>query len=126
MTRLMEIMERAGIPFAGVNYILAPVLMGMSLGFGYFARGGAGLRCRRMERGPAGLEGGIRGSKKVLPSCQAIREPKLPFTARGQEPGWMITNDTSTIFLNTEKPHAADRRGGPFCRLITITGIGPV
>ena len=39
----MEIMERAGIPFAGVNYILAPVLMvmsGVSLGFGYFARVG--------------------------------------------------------------------------------------
>jgi heat shock protein HslJ len=38
----------------------------------------------------------------VGPDDQAVREPKLPFTARGQEPGWMITIDTSTIFLNTE------------------------
>ncbi|RPI72760.1 MAG: hypothetical protein EHM38_01455 [Geobacteraceae bacterium] len=48
MTRLMEIMERAGIPFAGVNYFLAPAVMvvvsGMSLGFGYFARVGAFCR----------------------------------------------------------------------------------
>ena len=44
MTPLMEIMERAGIPFPAVNYILAPVLMvvsGVSLGAGYFARVGA-------------------------------------------------------------------------------------
>lgn len=44
MTPLMEIMERAGIPFPGVNYILAPVLLvvsGLSLGFGYLARLGA-------------------------------------------------------------------------------------
>ena len=44
ITPLMEIMELAGIPFAGVNYFLAPVVMvvsGVSLGFGYFARVGA-------------------------------------------------------------------------------------
>ena len=44
MTPLMEIMARAGIPFAGVNYFLAPAVMvvsGMSLGLGYFARVGA-------------------------------------------------------------------------------------
>jgi uncharacterized membrane protein len=39
---------------------------------------------------------------KVLPECQAIREPKRPFTVLGQEPGWMITIDTSTIFLKSE------------------------
>ena len=42
----------------------------------------------------------VRG--KELPECRAIREPDLPFTARGQEPGWMITIDTGTIFLNAD------------------------
>jgi len=42
----------------------------------------------------------VRG--KELPDCRAIREPDLPFTARGQEPGWMITIDTGTIFLNAD------------------------
>lgn len=37
---------------------------------------------------------------KILPDSQAVREPRLPFTARGQEPGWMITIDASTIVLN--------------------------
>jgi heat shock protein HslJ/membrane-bound inhibitor of C-type lysozyme len=42
----------------------------------------------------------VRG--KELPECRAVREPGLPFTARGQEPGWMITMDTGTIFLNAD------------------------
>ncbi len=33
----------------------------------------------------------VRG--KELPECMAVRVPALPFTARGQEPGWMITID---------------------------------
>jgi heat shock protein HslJ/uncharacterized lipoprotein YbaY len=37
-----------------------------------------------------------------LPECQAITAPELPFTARGQEPGWSIEIDTSEIFLNTD------------------------
>jgi heat shock protein HslJ len=52
---------------------------------------------------PMGLLGKLVAKDgKVLPEYQAIHEPKLPFTARGQEPGWMITIDTSTIFLNSE------------------------
>jgi len=39
---------------------------------------------------------------KELPECLAVREPDLPFTARGQEPGWMITMDTGAIFLNAD------------------------
>jgi heat shock protein HslJ len=39
---------------------------------------------------------------KDLPECQAVREPELPFTARGQEPGWMITIDAGTILLNAD------------------------
>jgi heat shock protein HslJ/membrane-bound inhibitor of C-type lysozyme len=42
----------------------------------------------------------VRG--KELPECRAVREPELSFTARGQEPGWMITIDTGTIFLNAD------------------------
>ncbi len=42
----------------------------------------------------------VRG--KELPECLAVREPELPFTARGQEPGWMITIDAGTIFLNAD------------------------
>jgi len=42
----------------------------------------------------------VRG--KELPECRAVREPELPFTARGQEPGWMITMDTGTISLNAD------------------------
>jgi hypothetical protein len=30
-----------------------------------------------------------------LPECRAITAPELPFTARGQEPGWLIKIDTS-------------------------------
>jgi len=37
-----------------------------------------------------------------LPECRAVTEPKLPFTARGQEPGWMIRIDASEIFLNAD------------------------
>ncbi|MGB8426877.1 MAG: MliC family protein, partial [Desulfobacterales bacterium] len=33
----------------------------------------------------------VRG--RQLPECRALREHALPFTARGQEPGWMITID---------------------------------
>jgi heat shock protein HslJ len=33
---------------------------------------------------------------------ESFREPELPFTARGQEPGWMITIDTGGIFLNAD------------------------
>jgi heat shock protein HslJ len=42
----------------------------------------------------------VRGED--LPECLAVREPDLPFTARGQEPGWMITMDAATIFLNAD------------------------
>ena len=40
----------------------------------------------------------VRG--RQLPECRALREPALPFTARGQEPGWMITIDADTILLD--------------------------
>ncbi len=40
----------------------------------------------------------VRG--RDLPECRILREPELPFTARGQEPGWLITIDADTIFLN--------------------------
>ena len=39
---------------------------------------------------------------RELPECRALREPELPFTARGQEPGWMIRIDADTIFLNAD------------------------
>jgi heat shock protein HslJ/membrane-bound inhibitor of C-type lysozyme len=42
----------------------------------------------------------VRG--RELPECRALREPDLPFTARGQEPGWMITIDVDAIFLNAD------------------------
>ncbi len=42
----------------------------------------------------------VRG--RQLPECLAVREPALPFTARGQEPGWMLTIDAGTIFLNAD------------------------
>jgi heat shock protein HslJ/membrane-bound inhibitor of C-type lysozyme len=42
----------------------------------------------------------VRG--KELPECLAVREPELPFTARGQEPGWMITINADAIFLNAD------------------------
>jgi heat shock protein HslJ/membrane-bound inhibitor of C-type lysozyme len=42
----------------------------------------------------------VRG--RELPECLALREPELPFTARGQEPGWMIRIDADTIFLNAD------------------------
>jgi heat shock protein HslJ len=42
----------------------------------------------------------VRG--RQLPECLAVREPALPFTARGQEPGWMITIDAGAIFLNAD------------------------
>ncbi len=42
----------------------------------------------------------VRG--RELPECCALREPALPFTARGQEPGWIITVDADTIFLNAD------------------------
>jgi len=42
----------------------------------------------------------VRG--RELPECRALREPDLPFTARGQEPGWMITIDADAIFLNAD------------------------
>ena len=41
---LMQILERADIPFPQINFYLAPVIMvagGLSLGFGWFARIGA-------------------------------------------------------------------------------------
>jgi heat shock protein HslJ/uncharacterized lipoprotein YbaY len=37
-----------------------------------------------------------------LPECRAVTEPELPFTARGQEPGWLITIDAGEIFLNAD------------------------
>lgn len=37
-----------------------------------------------------------------LPKCRAVAAPELPFTARGQEPGWMITIDDDTILLNAD------------------------
>lgn len=42
----------------------------------------------------------VRG--RELPECRALREPELPFTARGQEPGWMIRIDAETIYLNAD------------------------
>ena len=42
----------------------------------------------------------VRG--RELPECRTLREPELPFTARGQEPGWMIRIDADTIFLNAD------------------------
>jgi heat shock protein HslJ/membrane-bound inhibitor of C-type lysozyme len=42
----------------------------------------------------------VRG--RELPECGTLREPELPFTARGQEPGWMITIDADAIFLNAD------------------------
>jgi len=42
----------------------------------------------------------VRG--KELPECRAVREPELPFTARGQEPGWMITIDPGVILLKAD------------------------
>jgi membrane-bound inhibitor of C-type lysozyme len=42
----------------------------------------------------------VRG--RELPECLAVREPELPFTARGQEPGWTITIDTGGIFLSAD------------------------
>jgi len=46
MTPLMQILERAGIPFPMLNYYVAPIVMviaGLSLGFGVYARVGAML-----------------------------------------------------------------------------------
>jgi len=37
-----------------------------------------------------------------LSQCRAIVEPGLPFTARGQEPGWSIEIDARQIFLNAD------------------------
>lgn len=37
-----------------------------------------------------------------LPPCRVVVEPGLPFTARGQEPGWMIRIDASEISLNAD------------------------
>jgi heat shock protein HslJ len=37
-----------------------------------------------------------------LPQCRAVVEPRLPFTARVQEPGWTIRIDASEIFLNAD------------------------
>jgi heat shock protein HslJ/membrane-bound inhibitor of C-type lysozyme len=42
----------------------------------------------------------VRG--ETLPECLAVREPDLPFTARGQEPGWMITIDPGVILLKAD------------------------
>jgi heat shock protein HslJ/membrane-bound inhibitor of C-type lysozyme len=42
----------------------------------------------------------VRG--RELPECRALREPELPFTARGQEPGWMITIDADAILINAD------------------------
>ena len=42
----------------------------------------------------------VRG--RELPECRALREPALPFTARGQEPGWMISIDADTILLDAD------------------------
>ncbi|HHP7233931.1 MAG TPA: META domain-containing protein [Desulfobacterales bacterium] len=42
----------------------------------------------------------VRG--RELPECLTLREPELPFTARGQEPGWMITIDADAILLNAD------------------------
>jgi heat shock protein HslJ/membrane-bound inhibitor of C-type lysozyme len=42
----------------------------------------------------------VRG--RELPECRILQEPELPFTARGQEPGWMITIDADAIFLNAD------------------------
>ena len=40
----------------------------------------------------------VRGGD--FPECRIPGEPELSFTARGQEPGWLVTIDADTIFLN--------------------------
>jgi heat shock protein HslJ len=42
----------------------------------------------------------VRG--RQLPECRILQEPELPFTARGQEPGWRITIEADTIFLDAD------------------------
>jgi hypothetical protein len=42
----------------------------------------------------------VRG--RELTECRILQEPELPFTARRQEPGWMITIDADAIFLNAD------------------------
>lgn len=38
----------------------------------------------------------------ALPECRAVTAPELPFTARGQEPGWLITIDDEAISLSAD------------------------
>ncbi|MFY9942420.1 MAG: META domain-containing protein [Desulfobacterales bacterium] len=38
----------------------------------------------------------------ALPECRAVTAPELPFTARGQEPGWLITIAAEAISLNAD------------------------
>ncbi|MCU0540243.1 MAG: META domain-containing protein [Desulfobacterales bacterium] len=69
----------------------------------------------------------VRG--EALPECRAVREPELPFTARGQEPGWMITIDADAIFLNADYgalqlrfPRAAPQAAADGIRYRTAAG----
>ncbi|MGD8541994.1 MAG: META domain-containing protein [Desulfobacteraceae bacterium] len=38
----------------------------------------------------------------TLPECRAVTAPELPFTARGQEPGWQITIAAEEISLSAD------------------------
>ncbi|MCG6908189.1 MAG: META domain-containing protein [Desulfobacteraceae bacterium] len=38
----------------------------------------------------------------TLPECRVVTAPELPFTARGQEPGWQITIAAEAISLNAD------------------------
>jgi heat shock protein HslJ/uncharacterized lipoprotein YbaY len=38
----------------------------------------------------------------ALPECRAVTAPELPFTARGQEPGWQIIINDQTVLLNAD------------------------
>jgi heat shock protein HslJ/uncharacterized lipoprotein YbaY len=42
----------------------------------------------------------VRGAE--LPECRAITAPDLPFSARGQEPGWAIVIDAQAISLSAD------------------------
>jgi heat shock protein HslJ len=42
----------------------------------------------------------VRG--RELAACRILPAPELPFIARGHEPGWAITIDADTIFLNAD------------------------
>jgi len=87
--------ERARMVVGGEAFDLKPVVSASGARY----RAVDGTETGFWSKGERALVS-VRG--KELPECLAIREPDLPFTARGQEPGWMITMDTGTIFLNAD------------------------